>query len=139
MTTSRLCLLHPVLTPPRIDPHYLFLTLFYPLYSSLYSSLYPLPRQQHTYHRGRPCRLCRQQPLYRETDRHILYVGSEIHTINSLLTTRHTKFVLQLFMRLNCNKAVVSNMPSRLTESLCQVGTPSRRPSKKVKVDGVTD
>jgi hypothetical protein len=32
-------------TLPRIDPHYLFLTLFYPLYSSLY----PLPRQQHTY------------------------------------------------------------------------------------------
>ena len=56
MTTCRRCRLHLVLTPPRTDPHYLFLTLYYPLYSSLY----PLPRQQHTYHECRPYRQCRQ-------------------------------------------------------------------------------
>jgi hypothetical protein len=56
MTTCRRCRPHLVLNPPRTDPHYLFLTLFY----LLYSSLYPLPRQQHTYHGGRPRRQSRQ-------------------------------------------------------------------------------
>ena len=56
MTTCRRCRPHLVLTPPRTDPHYLFLTLYYPLYSSLY----PLPRQQYTYHGCRPCRQSRQ-------------------------------------------------------------------------------
>ena len=77
-------------TPPRIDSYDLFLTLFYPLYSSLY----PLPRLQHTYHGGRPGRLCRQQPIYRDTDRHILHIGNELLTMNSLPIRRTTVTVL---------------------------------------------
>ena len=87
MTTCRRCRQHLVLTPPHSIPHSIFLTLFYPLHSSLYSSLYPLPRQQHTYHRGRPSRLGRQQPLYRKTDRFFIEAVTQIvsQSINSLL------------------------------------------------------
>jgi hypothetical protein len=120
MTTCRRCRQHLVLTPPHSIPHLIFLTLFYPLYSSQYSSLYPLPRRQHTYHSGRPCRLGRQQPLYRKTDRLLMEAVTQIVLINQFFTHKmhSTMTVLHLFYR-GSKGNIESTFKARDNEELC--------------------